>query len=210
MSEDEIHLDQHGEDHTTIPNEKDKNALIYGFYTVITAHKEYCSSMQNRYRALTSTWVLGGFFAVGKLLSEHEHIFLPFGSLFGALILCFCTIFGVTLLWFLDVVLHQRMWLGTVVELARLEDSCEWLPKCNLNTLIMRRSKKFRSTQSTFYIAINLIFISISVLLLIPYIENIYYISMVCLGGLSLMWLVSKIMLKKSGELEVITIHSFR
>lgn len=210
MSEDDLHLDPHKGEHDALLETSSENALIYGFYSQITSHKEYCSSMQNRYRALTSTWVLAGFFGIGHLLSGYENLYIPFSSLFGVLILCVCVGFGVTLLWFLDVVLYQRFWLGTVVELARLEHHYSWLPKCNLNILMMRRSKKFRSTQSFFYIAINYIFILISFTLWMPQMDNIYQIALLSILVFLVLWAVTKLMRKKSGEFDVITINSFR
>src|SRR3989344_8695633 len=78
----------------------DENILIYGFYAQLTIHKGHFSSMQKRYRSLTSTWLLAAFAGIGYLLSGHAQIELPFNILFGAVFLCFCAGFGITLLWF--------------------------------------------------------------------------------------------------------------
>lgn len=210
MSEDEIHFDDDEDKDIIPPDGEEETTLAYGYYTQLTTHKEHFSSMQNRYRALTSTWVLAGFFGMGNILSGHDNICLPFSSLFGILVLCFSVAFGVTLLWFLDIVLYQRLWMGTVVELAKLENTHDWLPKCNLNTLIMKRSKKFRFTQSTFYIAINWIFVIISAAFWIPTLNNTLQVIGLLLALLGALWIIAKIMNRKSGEFDNITLHSFQ
>src|SRR5579872_970979 len=185
--------------------------IAYGLYSQLKLHKDHFSNMKNRYRGLSSTWFLAAFTGMGFLLSGYENIELPFNTLLGVVILCFCACFGITLLWFVDIVLYQRLWLGTVVELARLEEAHHWLPRINLNTLITRRNKKYRIFQSYFYIGLNTVFILIATITCIYYFyPNIKIVSLTGLIGIALFFLVRYLILKFSGGLEDVTTHSFR
>lgn len=189
----------------------DDNILIFGFYNQLKQHKNHFSSIQLRYRTLTSTWLLAAFAGIGFLLSGHSEIELPFNALFGVILLCFCAGFGTTLLWFLDIVLYQRLWSGTVVEMARLEEAHSWLPPINLNTLMIRKDKKYRFSQSYFYIGINGFFILISMLISLFYFRDdpIAACAIVVLA-IALFTAIIYFMQKYSGENEVITTQSFR
>lgn len=209
MNDDDFSEDTENEDIIHVLSEENDGALVYGFYNQLTAHKEYFSSMQNRYRSLASTWILAGFFGIGFLQSSNNAD-SPINSFLGILLLCFCVSFGVALLWFLDIVLYQRLWWGAVVELARLENAHGWLPKVNLNTLTMKRNKKYRFFQSRFYIWINCVFLSIAFLFILEHIHNIYELALAFFTQLGIIYLIYKTMLYKSGELEIITIQSFR
>lgn len=209
MNNDDFHIEHEPEDIIDVFS-GNQEIISYGFYTQITAHKEHFSSMQNKYRSLTSTWVLASFAGFGYLLSGHQDLDLPCNTFLGIIILSFFSGLGVTLLWFLDVVLYQRLWLGSVVELARLEEEHDWLPKCNLNTLVLRNSNKFRFIQSTFYIGINWVFITISAIISIYYHHQPIELLAICPTTLIIYWTIAKLMLKKSGELEKIDTQSFR
>ena len=188
-----------------------EDKIIFGLYMILREHKDHFSTMQNRYRALTSTWLLAAFAGMGFLLSGHSKIELPFNVLFAIALLCLCTGFGVTLLWFLDVVLYQRFWISTVVEMARIEEKHPWITPTSVNTLLIRKSKKYRLFYSYFYIWIN------GVLLLIAGMASGYYfqdqlatISVLGVGIILFYSLSAYYMMKKSGELDTVTTQSFR
>lgn len=189
----------------------DYNKIINMLYDQVKLQKTYCSSMQNKYRALTSTWLLAAFVGIGYILSQEHKVELPFNIFLAVILLSFLASFGITLLWFLDVVLYQKLWLGCVVELARLENTHNWLPRINLNTLRMRNSKKFTFFQSYFYIGINSVFIIISMLTAIYVFEPDFIgFCAALISSIILIYITSRLMLFYSGELEKVTIHSFR
>lgn len=209
MKEQEANWEEENEDIIDVFAGHEK-ILVYGFYTQLKLHNNYCSTMQNRYRSLSSTWLIAAFAGMGFLLSGHGNVELPFSSLLGVVLLCFCSGFGITLLWFLDVVLFQRLWLGTLVELATLEEAHDWLPRISLKAILMRNSKKYRICQSYFYIGIN------AVLLIIAAVTSAYVFSYSTLivflvGGVYVtgFLLMAYCMLKYGGENEKITTKSF-
>ena len=128
----------------------------------------------------------------------------------GVQVLCFCSSLGITLVWFLDVVLYQKLWLGAVVEMAKLEEKNKWLPRVNLNTLIVRQNKKFSFFQSYFYIGINSVFIIIFCITssYAFHIEGKFNLLLVFLALISI-YLLSKLMMKVSGELKKMKTHGF-
>lgn len=183
--------------------QKSDERLALGLYSQLKFQKDHFSNMQNRYRGLTSTWLLAAFAGIGFLITCY--IQLPFSVLLGILLLCVCSIFGITLLWFLDVVLYQRFWIATVLELAKLENAHSWLPRTNANTLVIRKSKKYRTFQSYFYIGINAVFIIISTIVCLDYISaNIISGSVVVSIGIITFLIIAYYMLKYSGEKEKI------
>lgn len=191
------------------PTSGEEHSLVYGFYSQIKAQKDHFSNMQIRYRSISSAWLLAAFAGIGLLLSQHN-LQLPFNTLIGILILSFCTIFGLTLLWHLDIVLYQKLWLGTVVTLAKLEKDHKWLPRVNLNVLMIKSNKSYRFFQSIYYIGLNCVFILIGALAsFIIFPISILNSSIIVILSISLMILMAKIMLAKSGEMEELTAESF-
>jgi hypothetical protein len=185
--------------------------LIYAVYSQLCQHKTHFSSMQNRYRALTSTWFLAAFAGIGFLISGRYNIELPFNVLIGILLLCFFSAFGITLLWFLDIVLYQRLWIGTVVELAKLEEKYSWLPKTNLNTLQIRTSERYRFLKSPFYIGINSVFLAVAAISLIYYFSaNLMTVASIGFITALTFVVMKKTMIVYSGEKDVITTSSFQ
>jgi hypothetical protein len=189
----------------------DAQGVINTLYNQLKLHKTYCSSMQSKYRALTSTWLLAAFLGIGYVLSRDHQVVLPFNIFLAVIVLSFLGSFGITLLWFLDVVLYQRLWLACVVELARLEHKHRWLPRINLNILEMRRSKRFRFFQSYFYVGINSAFVAISsVTAIVIFGTSIAWSSAVLFASALAIYLMTKLMLLYSGEMIKADLHSFR
>ena len=208
MSDDNIHSEEEFEDIIDIIR-GDKDLLIFGFYSQLKLHKDYCSNMQSRYKFLTSTWLLAAFAGMGFLLSGHENIQLPFNIILGLVALSVFSGFGITLIWFLDVVLYQRLLMAILAELASLEESHKWLLKINSNILYIRSHEKYAILHSYFYIGINCIFILIASTSLIYYFSSFFESLIVIVVSFSSMILISKIMLKYSGELDKIKSDSF-
>lgn len=207
MAKDHEHNEEEHEDIIELTS-GEKEILAYGFYSQLKLHKEHFSTMQNRYRALTSTWLLASFAGIGFLLSCY--INLPFNVLIGVLILCLCGSFGITLIWVLDIVLYNKLWLMAVLELAKLEKEHSWLPKINTLTLAARNNKKYQTYQTYFYIGIITVFVLISTFIFIYYFDfNIWLAILIGFFGLGLLIFISYFMLKTSGELEHVNIDSY-
>ena len=192
------------------PVTENDDSLIYGMYSQLKTHKDHFSNMQNRYRTMSSSWVIAGFIGIGFLLSRHD-LDLPFDSLLVIAILSICIAIGISLLWHLDIVLYQKLWLGSVVEMARLEKNHKWLPKVNLSVLFIREKTKYNFFQSIYYIGVNTILILFSGISIGFYLSDntLAMISTIILTLLAIV-LAGYQMIIKSGELDKITIDSFR
>ncbi len=188
---------------------KNDRSHIYKLYSELTTHKDHFSLMQNKYRRLSSTWLLAAFVGIGYLLTRYE-VALPINPYLAIIILSLCTISGVTLLWHLDIVLYQKLWLAVVVEMASIEKKYKWLPRVNLNILITREEKKLRFFQSFFYLGANFIFLFIVGLAALFYFKtSILSISIIVCIILLAETFTIYYMMKRGGELEVITTKSF-
>jgi hypothetical protein len=184
--------------------------LVYGIYTQLLQEKEFFGNLGRKYRALASTWLIAAFAGMGFLVSGHLNIELPFNFFIGIIILSFCTASGVTLLWFLDVVLYYTLTKAVLVELARLEKKHPWLGHVHWHLLLIRETPKYRVYQSSFYIGINGLFISISAIVSLFYFSSEKFLwAPIILGAILLYWLVSHYMIKFSGEKEQISLKGF-
>ncbi len=83
---------------------------------------------------------------------------------------------GITLLWFIDILIYQTYFYGVVVEEIKLEKNNEWLPELNINIGKIMTDPKKRVSQSFFYLGcdyILLIFMCIMTLNLVHF--RIFY-----------------------------------
>lgn len=192
-------------------SENQERALNYALYSQLKFHKDHFSNMQNRYRALSSTWFLAALAGIGYVLAQHEKLEIPFNILLAVILLCFCAGFGILLLWHLDIILYRKLWLATVVELARLEEKHRWLPCTNLN-ILQTTQNKYRCYQSLFYIGINSIFLIIIGITALLYFSPLSTLKTTCIlfSTLILIYTLTKKMLKHGGELEEINTKSFK
>lgn len=189
-------------------NEKN---LMCELYAQLQLHKHYFSQMQNKCRNLCSTWVVAAFIGIGFLISKNTHLDPSFNNFLAILIVCICTLCGITLIWHLDIVFYQKFWLAVVVEMARMEKKYPWLPTIHLNILCMRKEKGLRFFQGVFYILCNLLFIFIIGICSIFYFTPDYIIQLIVSFVTPLIMLGTHlIMMKKSGEYEEISTESFR
>jgi hypothetical protein len=186
--------------------------LIDGLYTQLKLHKDHFSNMQNKCRALSSTWFLAAIAGIGYLLAQHSRIESTFDILLAIMILCFCAGFGITLLWHMDIVLYKSFWLANVIELAKLERSNPWLPHTNINILIMQRSKAYGFYQGSSYIGMNALLVIIISVVAVLYFAPITVFKSLGIAGASciLIYSIAHFMLKIGGELEKISVEEFK
>jgi hypothetical protein len=188
----------------------EQKSLVFGLYAQLKAHKDHFSNMQNRYRSLASTWILAAFVGIGYLFSRHK-IDLPFNTSIAVVILCVLATIGISLLWHLDIVVYQKLWFGTIIEMSRLEKKNKWLLKVNNEILKSHASKEYRFFQSYFYIGCNMILLvmacAISAIMGYP---NFYILGASVVVGMLVIVYLPKLMLKFSGETEAFTSESFQ
>lgn len=183
--------------------------LVFGLYAQLKAHKDHFSNMQNRYRSLASTWILAAFVGIGYLFSRHK-IDLPFNTSIAVVILCVLATIGISLLWHLDIVVYQKLWFGTIIEMARLEKKNKWLLGVNNEILKAHASKEYHFFQSYFYIGCNIILLVMGcVISAIMGYPNFYVVGISVAVGVAIVLFLPKWMLKVSGETEAFTSESF-
>ncbi len=186
--------------------------LVDGLYTQLKFHKEHFSTMQNKCRALSSTWFLASIAGIGYLLAQHSEIEITFNIFLAIMILSFSAGLGTTLLWYVDIMLYKKLWLANVVALAKLEREYHWLPRANLNILIMLRSRIYRFSQGTTYIGINALLvaiISISAIFYFTPVEMYKILIIVVLAAAIIYGMVHQ-MLKLGFDLEKATMDDYK
>ncbi len=109
----------------------DNESIAYGLYALLCSHEDHYNNLQNKYKGLTVTWVIATFIAIGYLLSGYEKGL----SVSTLLIITFLSILaatGVFLLWYLDVMVYDKLIRSIYHETCRLEQEHEILGKTHL------------------------------------------------------------------------------
>lgn len=103
---------------------------LWRTYTHLAEREKDLSAVQSRYRALASTWTLAAVAALGFVLETDLHLIpRPLGiALVGA-----TSSIGLSLLWVLDLLIHQRLLDAAYIEGRALETAQPWLPQVRNN-----------------------------------------------------------------------------
>ena len=123
---------------------------VWKIYCELGQIERHFNNAQSTYRALTSSWLLAAFGAIGFVLSRELALRIP-GELVIASIGMAAAV-GVYLLWVLDLLVTQRLLDAAYIEARNLENSHAWLPQVRNNMRILLGGKGL-SLVVWFYVA---------------------------------------------------------
>jgi hypothetical protein len=110
---------------------------LWAFYCEIGLSERHFNTIQEKYRLLASTWLLGAIAAVAYLYT-HQHGF-PFRATALGAAIGFVSSIGISLLWILDIKVYQSLLSSYYEEGLLLEEGQPWLPQ--IRTRIRSRFK---------------------------------------------------------------------
>ena len=124
----------------------------------IGVYERHFNTLQQTYRALTSTWLLASIGAAGFILEKLRDS-TPQNSLSPAFILIALSGIGVAggvgilLLWNLDLLVYQRLLDANFVEGIKLENEFPWLPPVRSNMMRVHKNRGIMPKVVWFYSA---------------------------------------------------------
>ncbi len=112
--------------------------------------ERHFNTIQGIYRGLASTWLLAMFGGIGYILGK------PYPMHLLTALLGLALVFGIALLWMLDVLVYHRLLLAAFEEGKNLEDAHAWLPRIRTRMREGDRHEKARQCATWFYIGVAL------------------------------------------------------
>src|SRR5215217_4050892 len=124
--------------------------------------ERHINQLEHQYRVLASTWLLGVFVAAGYVLtSELEFVFT---KEFLIAIVAFFGAVGITLLWYIDVMVFHQLLAAHFSAGVKLEKENCWLPKTRSDMLKRLGGRGVAPRIAWFYIGGNIVVLSIEVM----------------------------------------------
>lgn len=130
--------------------DNNRKTIIYGFYSQLNPFANFFGHIENHYKKVAFTWLISSFVAIQYLFS-YEAKNMPINPVLILVFVSFLAIFGIILIWFLDVIVYQTYFYSVILEEAKLEKKNKWLPKINLNFGAAQYKEKKYSVSSFFY-----------------------------------------------------------
>ena len=96
-------------------------------YSEIGEMERHILGIQSLCRLLSSVWLLGTFTGMAYILSENLNLHIPNELIFVGINTS--GLFGICLLWALDLLVYHRQLVWIMAEGHRLEEKYTWLPK---------------------------------------------------------------------------------
>ncbi len=161
-------------------------------------------SVQTFYRIMTSTVMLATFAAIGFCLSTKDPAVF-FGRLLVVMYLCLISITAITILWRLDLIFTERLFLGNFFNAVLLEKENPWLPKVHLNMIKGTSHHGAPARKVWFYIGSAVSLFIVFGIATFFYLKTCMYINPFIIFGADLILLVlySYIVLKKTENFEI-------
>src|SRR5829696_7297238 len=128
----------------------------------IGENERHFNQLVHQYSVLASTWLLGVFVAAGFVLTSELEFVIPTEFLI-ALVTFFGAV-GITLLWYLDVMVYDQLLAATFTAGVELENANCWLPKIRNDMLQRLGGTGARPRIVWFYIGGNTVVLLIGVL----------------------------------------------
>lgn len=125
--------------------------LAYGAYTQIAESLQHYNRVQAIYRSFVSTWLIATFIGIGYSLSSFE-INLPFHPLLTIAFICTASTMGISLVWYMDLIVCEQQIAASVFEGIELEKMHPWLPRFYNNIKDMRGLISYVNLKNIFYI----------------------------------------------------------
>ena len=185
---------QFSTDHENI-NETRKS-IIYGLYSQLNPFANFFGHIEHHYKKVAFTWLVSSFVAIEYLFS-YEATNMPINPILALVFVSFLAIFGIILIWFLDVMVYQTYFYSVILEEAKLEKKYKWLPKINFNFGAAQYKEKKYSVSSFFYIGCNTILLFIMCLSMFKIVKyNIFYSILIALSFVIFWCVVSYVMFR--------------
>jgi hypothetical protein len=125
-----------------MPTNDKETEHIWNFYIEMGLLERHFNQLQSGYRTLASTWLLGAFAAIGFVLATKFSLLIP-----RELLICAIGIaasIGVYLIWVLDLLITQRLLVGSYIQSRALETTHRWLPQIRNTMRALLRGKALR------------------------------------------------------------------
>ena len=103
---------------------------LWAFYSEIGLAERHFNTIQEKYRLLTSTWLLGAIAAVAYVFVHQKDFPFPATELGAAI--AFVSSIGISFLWILDIKVYQSLLSSYYEEGLLLEQGQPWLPPIRL------------------------------------------------------------------------------
>ena len=132
-------------------SEKDQ---LWKIYCLLSQEQRHFNGVQEKYRLMASSWVLGTVAASGFVLSTDtlfEHKWLIIGAIGMAACL------GLIVLWYMDVHFYQKLLNASYEEALSMEKEQYWLPQVrdNIRTLMKGKGPSIVSRFYLFGVAVS-------------------------------------------------------
>jgi hypothetical protein len=131
-------------------NNLEDQIIAYEAYVQTIDRLQHFNRMQTTYRTFASTWLLGTFFAIGYSLSSREN--LPFSPLIVVALLCLASSAGIVLIWYMDLMMCERMIATALFEGLEYEKKYSWIPKIHQSSHVFHSLWGYVHLKSLFYI----------------------------------------------------------
>ena len=153
--------------------------MEYGCYRQIAVSLQHYNRIQTTYRTFTSTWLLATFFGIGYTLSSLE-VNLPFHPLVITAFICLASATGVSLVWYMDLIICEQHIAALVVDGMELEKKHNWLPQFYHTVNKMSKLLGYVTLKGVFYVGcfvILFIAMGASLTIFLKTLGNKYYIA---------------------------------
>lgn len=151
--------------------------IAYEGYSLAIERLQHFNHLQTTYKTFAFTWIAATFFAIGYSLSAQE-VNLPLHPLIIVSALCIASSIGIILIWYMDLILCERMIATALFEALDYEEKHDWIPKIHQTSNLFHKLWGYVHIKDIFYTGcIGILYITMS-LSLAFYVNKIaYYIT---------------------------------
>ncbi len=114
--------------------------LTASIYYNLVSYENHYNMIQNKYKALATTWIVATFLGIGYLLTGME-VALPVNVLLAILFLCLLSAEGVSLLWFLDVGVYYKLIESIFQQTLLMEKKYKYLGRSHHNIIKLHEER---------------------------------------------------------------------
>jgi len=184
------------------------DSLAYGKYLQVAIFLQHSNRIQLNYKFAKFTWFLATFIGVGYSLSTIE-VNLPIHPFLIAHVLCVASLCVIGIIWYLDIIVHEKNIATAVHQGLSLEEKYPWLPKTYHNIVHMHYLLGYVSMKSVFYLGCaSILFLTIGFYISsYLYLENFKFWPLVLaliLSAIPFLFVLSRWMTKSTDPYRVI------
>lgn len=159
---------------TTKKKQNDDPQIAYEAYSLTIDRLQHFNNMQMTYKTFALTWLAATFFGIGYSLSSQETN-LPFHPLIIIALLCVASSTGIIVIWYMDLIMCERMIATALFEGLEYEEKYVWIPKIHKTSILFHGLWGYVHLKEIFYVGcFSILYGTMSVALGI-YQENLKY-----------------------------------